>query len=48
MIDESEKMVLDTEGKLNKATGELKDLVVSFPSSPRELGLIRLSYDRNE
>lgn len=29
MIDESEKMVLDTESRLNKAAGELKDLVVS-------------------
>jgi hypothetical protein len=40
MIDESEKMILDTEGKLDKATGELKDLVVSFPSFRCKLGLI--------
>lgn len=33
MIEESEKMILDTETKLDKAKGELRDLVVSFPSS---------------
>jgi len=30
MIEESEKMVIDTEKKLDKTTGDLKDLIVSF------------------
>lgn len=29
MIDESNRMVVDTEKKLEKATGDLKDLIVS-------------------
>lgn len=41
MIEESEKMILDTETKLDKAKGELRDLVVSFPSSRHRFTLTR-------
>jgi len=34
MIDESKKMVVDTEKKLEKATGDLKDLVQQVKDKP--------------
>ncbi|EKM84006.1 hypothetical protein AGABI1DRAFT_88809 [Agaricus bisporus var. burnettii JB137-S8] len=34
MIEESEKMILDTETKLDKAKGELKDLVKRVEGTP--------------